>query len=126
MPTGTVLFTGKAMTLPVVVLDQNKVPMPVSPSQVVWTSSAPLIATVASSGNPDGSGLVTGVSEGDVEISASIIGGTRAISTPPVSIHVVTQIPTSADLVLPEPPPPVEVKPTPPPTPTPPLPKPAP
>jgi uncharacterized protein YjdB len=95
-----ILFVGKTMTIPVKVYDQNKTEMALVAANVQWISSEPKVATITSA--PDGSGLLVGVSEGAVEVSANITGGTRAISTPPIAIQVVLQIPTTAEAVLPK------------------------
>ena len=100
-PAGTnKLFVGKTVSLPIKIYDQDKVSMDVVPGHVVWTSSAPAIARVDSAG--DGSGNVTGVSEGKAEISASV-NGARSIAAPPVVFNVVNQVPTKAEIVVPKP-----------------------
>ena len=95
------LFVGKVMSLQIKVYDQNKNPMDVTSANVQWISSNTKVATITS--GADGTGNLLGLSEGPVEVSANITGGTRAISTPPVAIQVILQIPTSAEAVIPTP-----------------------
>ena len=97
---GTVLFVGKTLPLPIKVYDQNKALIDIIPGSVAWISSDPAVAKIDIVS--DGSGNAVGVSEGKAEISASVTG-VRAISTPPVTIAVVKQIPTTAEIVLPAP-----------------------
>ena len=97
---GLVLFVGKTLLLPIKVYDQHKTPIEIIPGSVVWASSDPTVAKVETAS--DGSGSVAGISEGKVEISANVTGA-RAISTPPATITVVKQIPTTAEIVLPAP-----------------------
>lgn len=100
--TGVVLFVGGTMTLPLSVFDQDGAPMNVLPDNVSWVSSNPGVASVQLHGqSANTSGILTGVSEGQVEVSAIVASGMQnapPIVTLPLTVNVVRQVVTTATI----------------------------